>query len=220
MGTVAKMPNFLPAPMGPRKSTPELRAALRKASVSDVRERLADHSRLSVKTWVCIGKELAATRAAAEKDGAGVFASLFSRNAEERADPARYPFSYSQAKQLIRVAQALDVPLVTSGNRPEKLPASWRTLYELSRLPADRLAKAIEAGTVHPMMTRGEASRMVELIEHPTRKRPPRKDDPIDRAITDLRKAIKQPKKRGLALIQLIHALGFTLQQLEKIDHE
>ena len=47
---------------------------------------------------------------------------------------------------------------ITNRNHGSVLPPSWRTLYELTRLPDDRFHEMIEDGTIHPEMQRKDAS--------------------------------------------------------------
>jgi hypothetical protein len=146
---------LLKCPIGPGENTPERREWVRRASVTDIRDRLAEHSRISAKTWIYIGNSLAHTKASAEKDGAGVFASLFAKNTAERNDAERFPFSLSTGYMLM----AIDGRFSTMVEK-QALPSAWRTLYELTRIPHKRLNDLIESGAVHPMMTRVEAVKL------------------------------------------------------------
>jgi len=49
-------------------------------------------------------------------------------------------------------------PVLANTNHGSYLPASWRTLYELSRLPDAKLTAAIEAGNVSPDMERKDVA--------------------------------------------------------------
>lgn len=52
-------------------------------------------------------------------------------------------------------------PVLANATHVSRLPASWGTLYELSRLPGKVLARAIEAGTVSPETTRQGVAALV-----------------------------------------------------------
>jgi hypothetical protein len=41
-------------------------------------------------------------------------------------------------------------PILSKRTHGSDLPASWRTLYELSKLPDATLTKALKEGTMHP----------------------------------------------------------------------
>ena len=198
----------LRTPLGPRESTPELRSALRKASVTAVRERLAEHGRISAKTWIYIGKELAGTKEAADQDGPSVFAGLFAKSAAERAEALRYPFSLATGRMLMSIAG------ITIGNS-EQLPSSWRTLYELSRLPTDRLEQLTKSRAVHPMMTRGEAENLAGRKKQAAKAS--REDQAYRAAKAPLLK-IKEPVRRARVILNLMHACGITIQQLREIE--
>lgn len=52
-------------------------------------------------------------------------------------------------------------PLIANATPGSHLPATWTVLFELSKIPADLLAVAIEEGRVRPSLTRGEAQQVV-----------------------------------------------------------
>lgn len=70
----------------------------------------------------------------------------------------------STARKFMSVAAH---PALANQERVHDLPPSWGTLYELSRIPEDRLTAAIEAGQVRPDMARKEALALVNAA--PTR---------------------------------------------------
>ncbi|MDH3375701.1 MAG: hypothetical protein OEQ39_01875 [Gammaproteobacteria bacterium] len=201
-------------PLKRTKSTPERRAGLRKASIEDVRGWLADHSRVSVKRWVQIGNGLIAVKDSADKDGPGVFASLFATSVADRDDVLKFPFSHSTAKQIMCIAGLS----VTTGNS-ERLPPSWRVLYELSKLPTERLDKLIESGAVHPMMTRAEAIKLAGQ-----KKKAAPKAMSVERAYSTTKAAalrlfkIVKPDHRAREFLNLMHDCGITLEQLKEAD--
>lgn len=52
-------------------------------------------------------------------------------------------------------------PVLADATHGSHLPTSWRTLAELARVSEDVLADAIEAGDVHPAMTRADAEHLL-----------------------------------------------------------
>lgn len=204
------MKNVVPIRMGPRESTPEIRASLRKASVQAVRDRLAEHSRISAKTWIYVGKELIGTKEAADMDGPKVFAGLFAKSAAERGEALRYPFSLQTGYKLMAVATSF-----AQRAKVDCLPSAWGTLYELSRVPKERLAELIESGAVHPMMSRADAIKL-------TRKKKPAKKPTTDerayRTAKRLLLKIAEPDRRAVEFLNLMHDCGITLEQLQEIE--
>ena len=208
----ATMKNVVAIRVGPRDSTPELREALCKASVKAVRDKLTEHSRISAKTWIYIGKELIGTKAAAEKDGPTVFAGLFAKSAADRSEARRYPFSLRAGYMLMAIAELCE-PVV----HKDSLPASWRTLYELSRIPSEKLSELIDSGAVHPMMTRADAMKLAapEKKKAAARKKPDRTEQ-VYRAAQDLFTKISDQDQRAAEFLNLMHDCGITLEQLQR----
>jgi hypothetical protein len=68
---------------------------------------------------------------------------------------AKLPFDASTARRLMIVAEH---PVLSNRAHGHVLPPSWRTLYELSKVPHDVLLARIADGTVHPGMERGDVS--------------------------------------------------------------
>lgn len=203
------MQNVIQVPKG-RERTAAVRANLRRGTVKDVRQRLADHSRISAKTWIHIGKSLIDVRDDLATEPKA-FADLFATTAKERKDDKRFPFSYSTARQLICIAESD----VTSCNT-DSLPPSWRALYSLSRLPSRKLSEFIKSGAIHPMMTVSEASKLAGTKK---RKKPPA-ERTYDRAYSTHLSLLKRfdEKKRALELIHLIRDAGVTLEELQELD--
>ena len=69
------------------------------------------------------------------------------------------PFGPRAARQLMQVARH---PALTKRKHASALPASWYTLYQLSRLPEDQLQRAIRAGDVRADMSRAETMALLE----------------------------------------------------------
>jgi N6-adenosine-specific RNA methylase IME4 len=64
------------------------------------------------------------------------------------------PFGASTARMLMKIASN---PQLTKREYVHVLPPSWGTLYELTKLPAERLEAAISSGQVTPDMERKDA---------------------------------------------------------------
>lgn len=65
------------------------------------------------------------------------------------------PFSAATARMYMAIAS--HQTLTSNRYRGNDLPASWRTLYELSQIDPTTLDQHIQAGRVHPNLTRSEA---------------------------------------------------------------
>lgn len=73
---------------------------------------------------------------------------------------ADLPFSRWTARRLMAVAA--DGRLASDGALGPILPASWRTLYELTRLDDDALKRAVASGVVNPDMQRQDVTALVK----------------------------------------------------------
>ena len=82
------------------------------------------------------------------------------------------------AQKLMSIAEN---PALANASHETHLPASWTTLYELSRHPARLVAEKIADGTITPRLERADVRRKVLGIEEPKRK-------PTDRGIQALRR--------------------------------
>jgi hypothetical protein len=67
------------------------------------------------------------------------------------------PFGDRTAEMLIKVAEN---PVLSDSNHGSNLPASWRTLYELTKLPKDLLERKIESGEITPRTERKDVAAM------------------------------------------------------------
>ena len=200
--------SLVSVPMGPRESTPEIRASLRRASVKAVREKVADISRVSVKTWTYVGKELIGIKEIADKDGKKVFASLFGKGRHQFKDEAKYPFSKSTGYMLMDIAKSELSNILES---PDSLPAQWATLHELTRIPSVSLLKFIESGAVHPMMTRAEAKKLAGAKQRPKR-------TTTDYAVAKRHfMKIEDRSARVEAFAILMRDCGITVKEIEEI---
>jgi hypothetical protein len=194
-----------------RERTPELREALRQGTVEAVRKKLREESSAGVKAWIQVGRAIASVKANADEDGPKVFASLFAKSAAERKDEKRFPFSMRTGYMLIAIAEAF-----CNSVAKDSLPTSWGTLYELTRIPAERLQALIDAGTVHALMTRVEATKLCAKPK-PKTKQP--KAMTMDRAVRIAHKGLDAlaEKNRAMAIINLMHDFKITLKDLEDL---
>src|ERR1044071_495112 len=71
------------------------------------------------------------------------------------------PFKPSTARRLMIIAK--DERLLDRAHG-HVLPPSWRTLYELTKLPDDVLEKKLTDGTIHPEMQRKDVARENRII--------------------------------------------------------
>lgn len=100
------------------------------------------------------------------KVGHGNFERMFSDHDDPVADPL--PFSVKTARQLMSVADA-DC-WISKRYQGSVLPSSWRTLYELSRLPEDLAVAAISDGRINPEMERRDARDLLGVDRKEKRK--------------------------------------------------
>lgn len=118
------------------------------------------------------------------------------------------PFTVRSASRLMAIASN---PILTDVARGPLLPASWRTLYELTKLPNDRLEESFKRGEITPDMTREEVRRLVNPItsDRPTRPPTPRRVERLENAelweiteakLADAVKALDELKSRGFEL--------------------
>lgn len=74
------------------------------------------------------------------------------------------PFGPRSARMLAAVARN---PTLSNRKYTSDLPASWYSLYELSRLPATTLDAAFEHGLVHPELKQAEARQLSATLDAP-----------------------------------------------------
>lgn len=81
------------------------------------------------------------------------------------------PFSTSTARKLREIAAFVDegqVPL-------DRLPEAMSTLYAIATLPDDTRQQALDAGTIHPAVTRGQVEALkLPAVRMPAPPPPPR----------------------------------------------
>jgi hypothetical protein len=65
------------------------------------------------------------------------------------------PFDASTAQRLMKIASD---PRLQKPHTAQLLPASWGTLYELTKLPDAQFEQAVATGAIRPSMTRADVS--------------------------------------------------------------
>jgi hypothetical protein len=70
------------------------------------------------------------------------------------------PFAARTAQRLMKIAAD---PKISNAAHGSLLPDSWRTVYELSKLPEAEFTQAAQAGSIHSKMTRHDASQLVNV---------------------------------------------------------
>jgi hypothetical protein len=73
-------------------------------------------------------------------------------------------FDPSTARRLMIIAEH---PAISNRAHGHALPSSWRTLYELTKLPADELKTALAEGTVNPKTQRKDVAAMMQAKRTP-----------------------------------------------------
>jgi hypothetical protein len=81
------------------------------------------------------------------------------------------PFGQDTAQRLMLIAKDTRLRKPAHGRL---LPPSWRTLFELSRLPDATLVTALKDGTVNPEMTRSDVPRHIPVVSHLEQETAPR----------------------------------------------
>lgn len=132
--------------MGIPKTTKD-RKQLDTAALQGWADKINGHIARTVHAIVATGDELHAAKRAL---GHGRWEQLFNRRLLERP----VPLTLRTAQRLMAISKN---PVLSNTTHGSSLPPSWRTLYELSRLPVATLRKAITDGRVHPEMERASA---------------------------------------------------------------
>jgi len=117
------------------------------------------------------------------------------------------PFTERTAQRLIAIARN---PVISDATHVSVFPASWATLYQLTRVRSDVLEARIADGTIHSKMTREDAIKLI----------PPSKPRPTPRSkgnFTELLKKVVAELKRNNRdkqssfIRQLCNQLGIDL---------
>jgi hypothetical protein len=139
--------------------------------VYDVRSCVQDYHNFALEYALRIGKHLIKLKATCKREGVA-FSSLFPKNDEERGDPEKLPFVQRTGNRLMAIAghQVLSNPTNWT-HESNSLPTDWNTLYQLSRLPAPKLKKLIDAGEVSGDISRTAATKLVKESAMPISKK-------------------------------------------------
>lgn len=111
----------------------------------------------------------------------------------ERMVESELPFGARTARMLMSIA---DDPRLTDRNHGSVLPPSWRTLYELTKLPDGTFGDAIERGIIRPDMQRKD---LAPLLVETRRAKNTAGAEPTDATCTvaDLAKLVEAGTKFG-----------------------
>lgn len=85
-------------------------------------------------------------------------------------------------------------PILSNSTQWVQFPPSWRTLYELTKVPDERLVEAIETGAITPSTTRSAVQKLIPT-EHVQR------EVPLD--LDDARRRLLIPDGLGPAVAQM-----------------
>lgn len=120
------------------------------------------------------------------------------------------PFSVDAAERFMAISQS---PNFNNPNNVRNLPNSWGTLYQLRRLDPAAFAAAVDAGKIHPEMTRADAEALL----------PPKRLAPVvpmsaaqraslDAAMQEGGRLIAEYVEQEAALDRTVEELGDRLQ--------
>lgn len=116
--------------------------------------------RKSVEGILNAGRQLIAAKGACEH---GEFLRLFKGHENAVGEPV--PFGERSAEMLIAISSN---KVLSNPNHGSDIPASWRSLYELTKLDDEQIVAGIKAGEITPDMTRAEASALrADPVEKP-----------------------------------------------------
>jgi hypothetical protein len=105
----------------------------------------------SAKQFIETGRLLLKAEASLPREA---FAALIGRPGE----PGKLPFSYHTARRLMAIGEDRRLARIFAHGQKNSLPASWRTLYELTRLSDEQFERALERDQIHSDMERDEAT--------------------------------------------------------------
>jgi hypothetical protein len=111
--------------------------------------RISERWRASIEAIIDVGRLLGEAKVSLPH---GAFGSMIEND---------LPFSASTAQRLMAIARD---PRLSNPAHVQLLPASWGTLYELTKLSDEEFAEAIENNIIRPDMLRGEAELIRPLI--------------------------------------------------------
>jgi len=171
--------------------------------------------RQAVNAIMACGEHLAALKAALP-EGKG-WRAAFGEDRDGPVSENPFPFSRSTADQLIQIFQRFNVASIASHIDQKRLPPSWTTLYELSRLDDETLQQ--HADEIHPGITRREVTAM--------RPKSASQKNPAAQKVSEsnLDKAhdiyLRLPPDRLLQEIaNLLSDSGYSIEDLRRITEE
>lgn len=129
-------------------------------TVEDWAASITQAWRESVSGIIEVGRQLKAAREALG-DQRGAWGRLIGDNGQK----SQLPFGSNTAYRLIAIAE--DERLLAHG---PVMPASWRTLYDLTQLDDDEFHVALSEGRIHPEMERSDVK--------PKRRKPEPEQEP------------------------------------------
>jgi hypothetical protein len=103
-------------------------------------------------------------------------------------------------------------PILANRTHGSVLPPSWRTLYELTKVPDSELQRALEDGRVHPGLERRDVRQW--RVSGQAEEAAPPPWNPAD-ALERLRRATAAEQTRGADRPALIYTLKFIIRLLE-----
>jgi hypothetical protein len=124
------------------------------------------------------------------------------------------PFSFTVARRYMIIAKH---PFLSNRAHAHDLPSSWDTLYQLSQLPTVDLEAELEAGRIHPDMTRADAVALrkpeqppkppaqapAEVVNHPAHTAPEQQPEaPAQQLTPEQRQWIEDAPKRLVKAIE------------------
>lgn len=188
---------------------------VRRSDLQGWADRVNVHLGKAAASVVAAGRELIAAKAALEH---GEWERMFAGHEQAVKDPV--PFRIGTAQRLIAVAKH---PILSKAAHGPCLPPSWRTLYELTKVPEPMLRKALSDGRVHPEMERREIRALRSPVAAKTNKEAPSKirtdfDDCCFDVDARLRKTFfaLKPEERP----HLLDAIRQLLTSLERESQE
>jgi len=120
-------------------------------------DRVTEHLQKGVEAILAAGRAMLDAKAELEH---GEWERMFQDHPNAVARPI--PMSHNSGTVYMKIASH---PILSKGDHGHLLPPSWRTLYELTKVPEKRLERAIERGLVTPDLERKD----VKLLMPPKR---------------------------------------------------
>lgn len=165
-----------------------------------------DHVRRSAMAIIECGRELALLKSALREDDQRWRTAFGEDRDRKQIADNPFPFTSGTADRLIQIHARLSAGPMGPASQ---LPASWRTLYELSKLSDKQLESAKDK--IHPMMTRSEA---VNLRSRKKSKPRPPAERALNRAHDFY---VKLPKEDFLReVVALMRDRGIDIDALQK----